>query len=277
MSLLLALALAAQGPADQDPTWTERIAPVRIAANLYWVGSRDLAAVLVDGGKDGLVLIDAGVPEFAPQVLANIRALGFDPARVRILLNTQAHADHAGGLAAIKAATGARLLAARADAALMARGGKGDFAFADRMPYPPVTADGAIADGETITLGTARLTAHLMPGHTKGCTSWSIATPDGTALLVCGSSAPGYKLVGNAAYPDIVADFRRTFARIGALPCDIFLGAHGAYFDFDAKRARRGGDTNPFVDPDGCRTHAAAASQRFEAELKRQQAGAPAK
>lgn len=278
LSILVSLLLATAAPpaAANDPKWSEPIAPFKIADGLYHVGSRDIAAFLIDGGKGGLILLDAGVPEFAPRVIENIRTLGFDPKRVRILLNSQAHFDHAGGLAAIQKATGAKLLLSAPDAALMKRGGKRDFAFGDDFVYPAARVDGIVKDGQRVTLGKAALTAHITPGHTKGCTSWTMPLKvDGatkTALFICGTSAPGYKLVGNAAYPNLVTDFRATFDKLRALPCDVFLGAHGSYFGLDDKRTRIGTSPNPFVDPAGCRAFLDGSQKRFEAELARQQA-----
>lgn len=271
------LAFAAPAAAQDDPKWMEPIAPFRIADGLYYVGSRDLAAYLLDGGKDGLVLLDAGLPDFAPRVLANIRALGFDPKRVRILLNTHGHYDHAGGLAAIKAETGARFLASEADTPLLERGGTRDFAYGDDVPYPPVQVDGTIRDGQTVRLGTAKLTAHLTPGHTKGCTSWTIPVRIGgrirTALVNCSISAPGYTLVGNAAYPNIVADYRASFAKLRSLPCDLSLAGHGSLFGLDAKRAKVASDANAFVDPSGCRAVVDAAETRFNAQIAEEKQG----
>ncbi|SMF77924.1 subclass B3 metallo-beta-lactamase SIQ-1 [Allosphingosinicella indica] len=277
LSILVSLLLATAAPAAaNDPKWSEPIAPFKIADGLYHVGSRDIAAFLIDGGKDGLVLLDAGVPDFAPRVIENIRTLGFDPKRVRILLNSQAHFDHAGGLAAIQKATGAKLLLSAPDAALMKRGGKRDFAFGDAVPYPVARVDGIVKDAHRVTIGTATLTAHITPGHTKGCTTWTMPLKvDGatkTALFICGTSAPGYRLIGNPAYPNIVADFRASFAKLKALPCDIFLGSHGSYFNMDEKRGRAGATPNPFLDPEGCSAFLDASSRRFETELAKQQA-----
>lgn len=283
--LVAGAALAANAAAAQpssepahDPRWTQVVPPFRIADGLYYVGSRDIGAYLVDGGKAGLILIDAGMPDFAPQVLRNVSSLGFAPAKIRILLNSQAHVDHAGGLAAIKAATGARMMASREDAALLERGGKGDFQWGDELPYPPVRVDATISDGQRVSLGKATLTAHLMPGHTKGCTTWTmpviIAGRARTAQFVCGASAPGYKLLGNPAYPNIVQDFRQSFAKIRSLGCDLFLGAHGSYFGLDEKRAKlaAGSETNPFVEPGGCRLHADIMEKRLDEQLARERA-----
>jgi metallo-beta-lactamase class B len=272
---ILAASASVGWAAPQDPTWTEPVQPFRIADRLYYVGSRELAAYLIDSGA-GLILLDGGVPENATQVLASIRSLGFDPQRVRLLLNSQAHFDHAGALAAIKSKTGARLLASAPDAPLLERGGRGDFAWGDDLPYPQVKVDRVVRDGEEVKLGKVSLTARITPGHTKGCTTWQMPIIDGgrryEALFLCGTTAPGYQLTNNSSYPDIVADFRRSFATWKSLPCDFFLGAHASYFGMDRKRATIGRDgANPFIDPAGCRDFIARSEQAFEKQLSKEQ------
>lgn len=272
---MLAAIPSSGGTAPQDPSWTEPVPPFRIADRLYYVGSRELAAYLIDSG-DGLILIDGGVPENAPQVLASVRRLGFDPKRVRLLLNSQAHFDHAGALAEIKTETGAKMIVSDADAPLLARGGRGDFAWGDDLPYPPVQADRIVRDGEQMTLGRVVLTAHVTPGHTKGCTTWQMPVTDAgktyQALFLCGTTAPGYRLIGNREYPGIVADFRRSFATWKRLRCDLFLGAHASYFGMDGKRAAAGGKgANPLIDPEGCRAFIERSEQAFEKQLREQQ------
>lgn len=254
----------------EEARWNARVTPFRVADNLYYVGTADLASFLIVDDA-GMILLDGGLEASAPIILDNIRTLGFDPKRIRFLINSQAHYDHAGGLAALKEATGAQLLASAPDAELLERGGTGDFAFGDRLAYPPVRVDGSLRDGAELKLGAIRMTAHLTPGHTRGCTSWTMKVRIGKrtagALFVCGASAPGYQLSGNTAYPWIMDDFRRSFAAWRKLPCDIFLGAHASYFDMAAKRARMApGRPNPFVDPSGCRTFLAGAEQRIEAQ-----------
>ena len=272
-AILLAAALAAPLSAE-EARWNAPTAPFRIAGNVYYVGTADLASYLIVDSA-GMILLDGGLEASAPQILDNIRALGFDPKRIKYLINSQAHYDHAGGLAALKNATDGQLLASAADAELLERGGAGDFAFGDSLTYPPVRVDGRLRDGAVLKLGAIRMTAHLTPGHTRGCTSWTMPLrADGRtrqALFVCGASAPGYKLAGNTAYPWVMDDFRRSFAAWRKLPCDIFLGAHASYYEMAEKRARMGpGRPNPFVDPKGCRAFLAAAEQRIEAEAARQ-------
>src|SRR5688500_6641497 len=207
--------LAAQG-GGAPLQRTEAGPPFRIADNLYHVGASDSAVYLIVG-KDGMILLDGGFSQDAEAVLANVGKLGFDPRRIRYLLNSQAHQDHAGGLAAIRARTGAAMLASSADKQMLERGGTGDFAFGDRLPFPAVKVDRIVADGERVSVGDVTVTAHVTPGHTKGCTSWSMKARDGgrshDALFICGASAPRYRLVDNADYPGVMEDFRASFAK----------------------------------------------------------------
>lgn len=177
-----------------EARWNLPVHPFRIAGNLYYVGTADLASYLIVDPA-GMMLLDGGLEASAPQILANIRALGFDAKRVKYLLNSQAHSDHAGALAALKEATGAELLASPADAALLERGGAGDPQWGDDNLYPQVKVDGRLRDGAAVTVGAAKMTAYFTPGHTPGCTSWTLPLRvDGKrmqALFICGASAPG--------------------------------------------------------------------------------------
>ena len=274
--MLAALLLMAASMSDEEARWNAPVAPFRIADNLYYVGTADLAAYLVVD-RAGMILLDGGLPQSAPLILDSIRQLGFDPKRVRYLINSQAHYDHAGGLAELKWTTGAELLASAPDAELLERGGSGDFAFGDRLTYPPVKVDDLIKDGAHLSLGNIRMTAHLTPGHTRGCTSWTLPVRvDGrtrNALFICGASAPGYRLSDNAAYPWIMEDFRRSFAKWRSLDCELFLGAHASYYGMAEKRARFArGKLNPFVDRQGCRTFLDRAEARIEAQHARETA-----
>jgi metallo-beta-lactamase class B len=212
-------------------------------------------------------------------VIANVEALGFDPRRIKLLLGSQAHEDHAGAFAAIKKRAGALMLASRADAALLERGGRGDFHFGDRLTFPPVKVDRIVGDGERVTLGDVTITAHLTPGHTKGCTTWTMNARDKgrsyAALFVCGPTVPGYRLTGNRFYPGIVRDYERSFATWRRLPCQLFLGAHGSYFGLERKRGLMcEGRPNPFVDPAGCGAFLAQAEEAFRDQVRQERAGA---
>jgi metallo-beta-lactamase class B len=214
---------------------------------------------------------------------ASVRKLGFAMRDIHILLNTQAHFDHAAGFAKMKELTGARLMISAPDADVLERGGRGDFYFGDTSPFPRATVDRRLNDGDVVRLGGVTLTAHLTPGHTKGCTTWTFDARDSAHsgatrhVLVLGGLTilDPTPLVGNKAYPTIAQDYERTYATLKRLPCDIFLGAHLSYYDGAAKLARlRSGETgaNPFVDPDGFRTFVAKAEQRFRNQLAKEKA-----
>lgn len=280
LTLLAHSSLAALDP--DSAAMNQPLAPFKIIGNLYYVGASDIASYLIVTPQ-GLILLDGGFAETAPQIEANIRALGFRPGDVKILLNSHAHFDHAGGLAALKRLSHASFEASTEDAALIARGGKDDFFFGDRHPYEPVQADRLLKDGDQVALGGVTMTAHVTAGHTKGCTSWSMQVPEGgrpyNVVFVCSLSVlPGYRLVDNPQYPDIAQDYARSFAILKSLPCDVFLGAHGQFFGLQDKVARlkRHEPGNPFVDPDGYRRYLGEAEAAFTRTLTRQQKTAPA-
>jgi metallo-beta-lactamase class B len=247
------------------------IAPFAITTDLYYVGSSDVAVYALQT-TDGLILIGGGYRSAIRRVPENLRTLGLDPAEVRIILNLHAHVDHAASLAGLKKATGAELYASAEDAALLEAGGRGDFALGDWMTFPPVSVDHVVEDGEAVELGERRVTAHLTPGHTKGCTSWSFPIEaDGAevdALVICGLAALWfYRVTGDPQYPDMATDFERTFAALEDLPCELFLADHGKLFDLRRKRRAlsRGEAPNPFLDPPGCRTYVASQREDFRA------------
>jgi len=188
------------------------------------------------------------------------------------LLASHAHYDHAGGVALMKAKSKARFLTNPRDVELFARGGKGDFAFGDQYAFPPVKADGVFRDGDQIRLGDLVLTAHFTPGHTKGCTSYTAKVRVGDraydVVFACSMTAPGYQLIGNRQYPEIVGDFESSFTTLRALPCDIFLGGHSWDFGLEAKRKAllAGASGNPFIDPEGYK----AWLEKSEAALRKQ-------
>jgi metallo-beta-lactamase class B len=271
-------AVAAEG--DNNP-----IPPFRIADDLYYVGASDIASYLVVT-RAGLILIDGGYEKTAPLILRNLKTLGFDPAEVKVLLSTHAHLDHAGGLAMLKRETGAKLFATAPDAELMARGGKGDFGLGDTAPYPPVQADTLIKDSQVVTMGGKQLVAHLTPGHTRGCTTWTFPVVDTRGakrsvhqvLILCSNSILSmYRLAGNESYPGIAADYEKSYAFWKSAPCEIFLGSHGMFFNMNAKRAKLGLDVNPFVDPAGCKAWFEKGYAAFHERLDKEKAAAAPK
>jgi len=248
--------------------------PHKIADNLYYVGTEDLSSYLVRT-DDGLILINPSFEDSVPLIQASVEKLGFRFADVKILLISHAHDDHAAGAALVKKLTGAKFMVMDRDVPEITEGGKGDFHYPN-MRWPPVAVDRTLHDGDTVRLGNAVLTAHLTPGHTKGCTTWTIpVSSKGQKLNAVIVGSPnvnaGYRLVGNTQYPEIAQDFERTFTVLQSLPCDIFLGAHGAYYGMAEKYklyAARGEEV--FRDPDGYKRYVAEREQAFRAELARQ-------
>jgi metallo-beta-lactamase class B len=275
LAVILAAAAAApvvSRPPEQGPEWASPIEPFRIAGNVYYVGTAALAAYLVTG-SEGHVLIDGAMPQNADRIADNIRRLGFEVEDVEILLNNHAHLDHAGGLARLKELSGARLFASAGDRPTLE---SGTAAYRDDYWwFPPVAVDEEVEDGESVRLGDVALTAHLTPGHTKGCTSWSMhIAQDGRPLEIlfaCSLTVAGQPLVNDPRYPDAAADFERSFVRLRTLRADIFLGYHGGQFGFDEKRRRlAAGDALAFVDPAELIAQVDRAEAAFRRELDRQ-------
>lgn len=261
------------------PAWIKPAAPVKIGDNLYYVGTEGLSAWLIVTPR-GLILIDGTMEQNVPAIEANIRALGFNLSDVDILLNTHAHFDHAAGFARLKKDTGAGLLASAGDRPLLEKGvypGSEDVA---ARRFTPVKVDGLIKDGDRVTLGGVTLTAHLTPGHTPGCTTWTFPVKiDGVVrkvIILCSTSVAANRLAPRPQYPGIVADYQRTFARLAAMKADVFLAPHPEQFGFAAKLAARApGKPSPFVDPTELGRRVAASRAEFETELARQQKAAP--
>ena len=278
--LLAILALATSAHADgAPPNWTKPIRPYRVVGNIYYVGSEGLSAWLIST-SEGHVLLDTGPsPAGAKLIEANIAALGFKPSDVKILINTHAHFDHAGGLAQLKADTGAKVWASRQDEPALEKGqhfGDNDNGL---TPFAPVKVDKTFGDGQKLKLGETILIAHLTPGHTIGCTTWTTQVVDrGRPLNVtfnCSISVAGNVLVGNKAYRTIVADYRASFAQLAALPTDVMLPSHEEQGHLlDKRRKMLSGDVNAFVDPTELPRYVETSRKAFETELARQQGAA---
>jgi metallo-beta-lactamase class B len=303
---VLAAPAAAQETSEEERAWNQPVEPFRIAGNVYYVGAHEVASYLI-ATPEGHVVLDSGFEATVPQILANVERLGFRVADVKWILNSHAHYDHCGGLATLRERTGARIVMSAADAELAARGGEGDPNFGDGFRYRAFTPDRTIGDGEVVELGGTRLVAQLTPGHTRGCTTWTVRVEENGKPLevafLCSVTAPGYRLVGNAGHPTIVEDYRETFRRLAALPVDVFLANHGSFFDLHGKRERLescppaaasvaeegaapvapGGEAavacgaaagNPFVDPAGWQRHVERQREAFEKRLAEQRAAA---
>ncbi|HEX5081055.1 MAG TPA: subclass B3 metallo-beta-lactamase [Blastocatellia bacterium] len=280
--LILSLAFSLFLPATADPqddpqwrAWNQPVKPYRIIGNVWYVGASGVTSFLITT-SNGHILLDSGLAETVPQIKQNVAQLGFKLADVKILINSHAHQDHAGGLAELKELTGAKLMATEADAALLERGGKDDFQWGDKYAYKPVKADRVLRDGDQVELGEARLTALLTPGHTKGSTTWTMKVNEEgrqyDVVFATSVSAPGYDLVNNDKYPNIVDDYRRTFQILKSLPCDVSLGAHAEFFSMKEKMARmeKGTKPNPFIDPAGYREYVANGEKEFQKILEEQ-------
>lgn len=273
--------------AASDPTWITPLAPFQIADNLYYVGSQDLASYLVVTPM-GNILINANLSTSPPQIRASIEKLGFQWQDTRILLNGQAHFDHMAGAAQVIRETHAKNMVMDGDVSTVETGGRADFlAPSPNIPiYTPLHVDRILHDGGTVSFGGVKLTAHKTAGHTRGCTTWTMRAhipgePPGTLrnMVIVGGVGfwSEYYFVASpkhrVSYPSIAADFQHTFAVLHALPCDVFLGAHGSYFDMLTKLRRYPQDgPRVLVDPAGYQHFVTAAQRTFEQELSKQQA-----
>ena len=261
----------------QSPDWTEPFPPHKIADNLYYVGSKGLASYLITTPQ-GNILINSSLVESVPLIQASVEKLGFKFGDTKILLISHAHWDHDAGSAAIKKQTGAQYMVMDSDVSVVESGGKDDFQYGNTPGslYPAAKVDRVLHDGDTVKLGGASLTAHKTPGHTKGCTTWTMKVTEGGKtydVVIVGSPNvnAGYKLVNNALYPQIAQDYETMFRVLKSLRCDIFLGAHGDYYGMLAKYPKlEAGGANPFIDPDGYKKYVAEREQTFRGELAKQ-------
>ena len=275
--LILVLAGIASTFAQANPDWTEPFPPFHIAGNLYYIGSKGLANYLVTTPQ-GNILINSDLEANVPIIQASIEKLGFKFNDTKILVISHAHWDHDAGSAKIKERTGASYMVMDADVPVVESGGKLDFQYGNNPDflYPPTKVDRVLHDGDEVRLGGAVLVAHLTPGHTKGCTTWTMKVTDGGKtynVVIIGSPNvnPGYKLIHNNSYPQIAEDYVRMWTVLKSLPCDIFLGAHGSYFGLEEKYPRlKDGGANPFVDPGGYKKYIAEKEQDFNTELAKQ-------
>ena len=272
--------------AQADPTsrsWNQPVEPYKIVGNVYYVGASDIASFLI-ATPEGHIILDAGFEETVPIIRDNVKKLGFKIEDVKTLIIGHAHFDHVGGLADLKALTGAKLAVSEADAALLASGGKGDYLFGERFRFKPVQADRLLKDGDKVTLGGTTMTAHLTPGHTKGNTTWTLKAKEGNKtydVVVAGSPTinPGTVLKGMPSYPNVGEDYAKTFRILKSLPCDVFLATHASFFDGlgKAEKLRADAKENPFVDPQGYRAFIDRREKMYNEQIDKERAGEPAK
>src|SRR5215470_7705229 len=273
-SFLLLFVSAGSLLAQQNPDFHREFPPFKIAGNLYWVGTADLAVYLINTPQ-GNILINSDFPEDVPTIKKSIEQLGFKYSDTKILLISHAHGDHDAGVGMIQKETGAKVMIMDADVAEVQSTATG---------RPSAHVDRALHDGDTVELGGSKLTAHLTPGHTKGCTTWTMQVDEGGKKLnavIIGSPNvnSGTILVGNKNYPQIADDYVKTFKVLKSLPVDLFLGAHGNYFGLKAKYEKmKSGRPNPLIDPAGYKAYIEEREATFLKEWERQKKnpGSPA-
>jgi metallo-beta-lactamase class B len=259
------------------PEWNQPVKPFRIIGNIYYVGASEVSSFLITTAN-GHILLDSGFAETVPLIAEGVTQLGFKMEDIKVLINSHAHYDHAAGLAQLKRLTGAQLALSEADAAIVANGGKGDFQWGDRFTYEPAIADRILKDKDRVELAGATMTARITPGHTKGCTTWLMkVTDDGRTydvVFIGSTTAPDYKLIDNPGYPNIASDYEYTFKLLRSLPCDVFLGPHGSFFNLKekAKRLARGERPNPFIQKAGYRRFLDRTEKDFIELLSKQKA-----
>jgi metallo-beta-lactamase class B len=276
-ALMAATVITSALSAQVNPEWVKPFPAHRVVGNIYYVGSEGLASYLITT-SEGNILINSSLESSVPMIRESIEKLGFKFSDTKILLISHAHWDHCAGSAEIKTLTGAKYMVMDADVAEVESGGKGNFQYGNspNSLYKPTKVDRVLHDGDEVKLGNVTLVAHLTPGHTKGCTTWTMKVSDrGKTYNVVFVGSPnvntGYKLVNNKLYPNIAQDYEKTFAVLKSLPCDVFLGAHGDYYGMAAKYPRlKEGGPNPFIDPDGYKSYVAEREQAFRTELKKQ-------
>ena len=275
-SLFLAFACAG-ALAAQNADWMEPFPPHQVIGNIYYVGSKGLASYLITTPQ-GHILVNSSLETSVPMIRASVEKLGFKFNDIKILLISHAHFDHCAGSFQVKELTGAKYMVMDRDVAEVEAGGKGNFQYSDATAmYKPVKVDRVLHDLDQVKLGDTVLAAHLTPGHTKGCTTWTMKAREAGKtydVIIVGSPNvnAGYKLVGNPLYPQIAEDYRKTFQVLKSLPCDVFLGAHGNYYGMEAKFAQiKEGHGNPFLDPAGYKAYITEREQAFLMELQRQE------
>jgi metallo-beta-lactamase class B len=254
--------------------WNRPVKPFRVVGNIYYVGVAGVTSFLITTPQ-GHILLDSGFAETVPLIQDSVKQLGFKLEDVKVLINSHAHFDHAGGFARLKKLSHAKLMISEADAKLISDGGRSDFQWRDNTSFhfEPAEVDRLLRDKDKVELGGVTMIARITPGHTKGCTTWTMkvrkAGRDLDVVFVGSTTIPGYKLVNNSLYPNIAEDYAYTFALLKALPCDVFLAPHGSFFALDEKRLRleKGGKTNPFIDPQSYRQFIAWTEKAYQKQL----------
>jgi metallo-beta-lactamase class B len=262
--------------AQQNATWTAPFEPFKVIDNVYYVGSAGLSSWLITTPQ-GDILLDVGVPQNATMVEEHIQKLGFKLSDIKILLNSHGHFDHSGGMAKLKADTGATVISSVPERYALEHGVYPGSESSKGLSFPPVKVDRTVNDGETVELGGETLTAHITPGHTQGCTTWTWDVHDGgktyRVLAFCSASIGVNRLAPNPQYPGIVDDYRKTFAKMKTMKADIYLAPHAEMYGLLEKRAKLDkGGPNPFIDPNAMQRGVSAFETAFNTGLAEQEA-----
>lgn len=271
---LLPAALALPRAWAQTPAaWDEPFPAHKIADNLFYVGTKGLSSYLITTPA-GHILINSSFERTVPLIRASIEKLGFQYAGVKLLLGSHAHADHMAGNWLVREQTGAKVYVMKGDDGLVRTGGRQGFA-------RPCAVDRVLRDGDKVEFGGVLLAAVLTAGHTMGCTTWTMAVKDGgvkrLAVIVGSPNVnPGTNLISTVWYPRMAEDYARSFQIWKAIPCDIFLGAHGEYYGMVKKyeRWKANRQANVWVDPEGYQAYISEREKAFRAEWERQKKGA---
>jgi len=274
LALFLALLTVSSAHASPDE-WSRPHAPFRIVGPIHYVGTEGIGVYLIRTSA-GLILLDGGPKEAAPIVEANIAALGFKLRDVKIIIASHAHWDHVAALAALKRDSGARLLASAGDRQALATGTPPSDTDYGVVHFPAVPVDGVLTDGKPVRLGDTAITPILTPGHTPGCTTWTMRVVEkGRPLRVifpCSLTVAGNKLVGNKGYPGIVGDYRASFARLRKVKADVVLTAHPEFADVLGRGQKlAAGEPQAFIAPDLLQKIVTEQQQDFDEELAEQE------
>ena len=278
-ALLLGIALASACIGGAALKGDRPFPAYRVIGNIYYVGADDITSYLIVTPK-GDIILNSGYEDTPSLIRVSVEKLGFKITDVKILLNNQAHYDHVAGQVALQKMTGAKIYSSEREVSVLESGGKTDPRWRKEFTYPPVHVDHIVHDGEPVELGGVVLTAHLTPGHSIGCTTWTMQVTDAgktyNVVFVGGTSInPGVHFVGHPTYPGIADDYAKTFQTLRSFKCDVFLGAHGGYYGMIEKyhRMQAGAAANPFIDPQGYRNFIDSAEKVFRAQLAAEQAG----
>jgi metallo-beta-lactamase class B len=254
--------------------WVKPIEPFKVIDNIHYVGTNGLAVYLI-ATPQGHILIDTGVPEVTSQIKNNIQKIGFKVTDIKYILNTQAHFDHTGGFAEIKKESGAQLVVGERDKPLVEGGYYPGQENTPELKFPAAKVDRGVKEGDTVTVGGVTITAHDTPGHTPGCTSWTMNVKDGndtrSVIFFCSATIALNKLVTDPTYPGIIDDYRKTFAWARDVKADILLAPHPEMYGMEEKRAKvASGSPNPFVKPGEFNTYVAGLEKAFDEGLAKQ-------